>query len=100
MVNGDNESGRDLKKRLHEVLGSRVVEARSLPVGFGLTGVEVNLADGRHLAVKARERGAHARIGLEIEAFMLGELAKPVRAARARRALFGLRSSRHGFHRQ
>ena len=76
MVNSDNASGRDLNKRLHEALGSRVVEARSLPVGFGLIGVEVTLADGRHLVVKARMRGTHARIGLEIEAFMLGELGR------------------------
>jgi len=76
VVNSDNASGGGLNKRLHEALGSRVVKARSLPVGFGLTGVEVTLADGRHLAVKARMRGTHARIGLEIEAFMLGELGR------------------------
>ena len=57
-------------------LGSRVVETHSLPVGFGLSGLAVTLADGRHLAVKARERGTHARTGLEIEAFMLGELGR------------------------
>ena len=76
MVKDGGTSGGDLDKRLHDAFGSRVVEARSLPVGFGLTGVEVILADGRHLAVKAHERGPSARTGLEIEAFMLGELAR------------------------
>ena len=75
MVNGDGMSGGDLRVRLHEALGSRIIEARSLGVGFGLTGLAVTLADGRHLAVKARQRGASGRSGLEIEAFMLGELA-------------------------
>jgi fructosamine-3-kinase len=63
-----------LKHRLESVLGSAIVETGSLPVGFGLTGLNVRLADGRHLAVKARsgERGP----SLELEAYMLGELAR------------------------
>ncbi|MGH6749424.1 MAG: fructosamine kinase family protein [Methyloceanibacter sp.] len=63
-----------LKTRLQQALGSRVVEARPLPVGFGITGLAITLADGRRLAVKAGEadRGG----GLELEAFMLGELAR------------------------
>ncbi len=68
------ESG-ELKRRLEGVLGSPVVEARPLPVGFGLTGLDVRLADGRRLAVKARQ-GNHGRTSLELEAYMLGELAR------------------------
>jgi fructosamine-3-kinase len=68
------ESG-ELKTRLEEVLGSPVVEASPLPVGFGLAGADVRLADGRRLAVKARQ-GNHGRTSLELEAYMLGELAR------------------------
>ena len=64
-------SGGELKTRLETCSARAVVEARSLPVGFGLAGLEVRLADGRRLAVKARRRrerqaesrarGLHAR---------------------------------------
>jgi fructosamine-3-kinase len=65
-------TGGALKMRLKRILGSAVVEARSLPVGFGLTGLSLRLADGRRLAVKARlEESAPS---LELEAYMLGEL--------------------------
>jgi len=65
-----------LKQRLEAALGSTVVEAGSLPVGFGLTGLDVRLADGRRLAVKAH-LGNHGRTSsLELEAYMLGELAR------------------------
>ena len=37
----------------------------------------MRLADGRHLAVKARDGGARAGPSLEIEASMLRELALP-----------------------
>jgi fructosamine-3-kinase len=67
---------RDLKDRLRQVLGSRVVETRPLAVGFGLTGLEVVLADGRRLAVKAGEANRGGADGLKLEAFMLGELAR------------------------
>ena len=60
------------KERLQAVLGSPVLEMGPLPVGFGLEGLTLRLADGRHLAVKARARGAHP--SLDIEAYMLGEL--------------------------
>ena len=66
----------ELKTRLETVLGSRLVETRSLPVGFGLTGFAARLADGRHLAVKARQVSDGRRPGLELEAYMLGELAR------------------------
>ena len=62
--------------RLEQVLGSAVVEARSLPVGFGLTGLDVTLADGRRLAVKARHVAGDGKPSLELEAYMLGELAR------------------------
>jgi fructosamine-3-kinase len=65
-----------LKARLESALGSRVVETGALPVGFGLTGLAVKLADGRRLAVKARTGAGTGKPGLEIEAFMLGELAR------------------------
>ena len=66
----------ELKSRLEAVLGSRAVEASPLPVGFGLTGLKLRLADGRRLAVKARQGGAGRTSGLELEAYMLGELAR------------------------
>jgi hypothetical protein len=51
-----------------------VIEAGSLSVGFGLTGLAVRLADGRHLAVKAVEVGGGLAPDLRLEAYMLGEL--------------------------
>src|SRR3990172_13236364 len=66
----------ELKMRLEDVVGSPVVEASPLPVGFGLVGRDVRLADGRRLAVKAH-LGNHGRTSsLELEAYMLGELAR------------------------
>jgi fructosamine-3-kinase len=61
-----------LKERLQAVLGSPILETGPLPVGFGLEGLTMRLADGRRLAVKARTGRAHP--SLEIEAYMLGEL--------------------------
>jgi fructosamine-3-kinase len=66
--------GGELRTKLETKLGSRVMDARSLPVGFGLTGFAIDLADGRRLAVKARQGSGSARSSLEIEAYMLGEL--------------------------
>ena len=65
-------TGEVLKRRVESVLGSAVVEASALPVGFGLTGLTVTLADGRRLAVKARADGSAP--SLEFEGYMLGEL--------------------------
>lgn len=64
--------GEALTARLETALGSAVVEARSLPVGFGLTGLEITLADGRRLAVKARANAGSP--SLDLEGYMLGEL--------------------------
>ena len=66
-------SGHDLKIRIEQALGARVMQTRTLPVGFGLEGLEVQFADGRHLAVKARNGAGPS---LEIEAYMLRELAR------------------------
>jgi hypothetical protein len=63
-----------LKDRLEKALGARVMSLASMPVGFGLQGLKVDLADGRRLAVKLREGSAHA--DLSLEAYMLGELAR------------------------
>jgi fructosamine-3-kinase len=63
-----------LKDKLEEVLGARIVEQGSLAVGFGLTGLTLRLADGPHLAVKARRSDRSA--SLELEAYMLRELAR------------------------
>ena len=65
-----------LKHKLERVLGSAIVETGALPVGFGLTGLTLTLADGRRLAVKAREGAGSSEPSLELEAFMLGELAR------------------------
>ena len=76
MVKGDGVSDDHLKTRLQQALGSRVVEASALPMGFGLTGLAITLADGRRLAVKADKADHGETDGLELEAFMLGELAR------------------------
>lgn len=85
-----------LTNRIESALATRIVEARAMAVGFGLVGLELRLADGRHVAVKARaspdpqgnereranlprsglSRSDLPRSGLELEAFMLGELAR------------------------
>ena len=62
-----------VKDRLEATLGVSVTAFAPMPVGFGLTGFKVDLADGRRLAVK--ERQAPARVDLRLEAYMLGELA-------------------------
>jgi fructosamine-3-kinase len=62
-----------VKDRLEAALGSPVTALESMPVGFGLQGFKVDLADGRRVAVKMRERTACA--DLRLEAYMLGELA-------------------------
>ena len=73
-----------VKERLETALGARVTALAPMPVGFGLTGFKVDLADGRRLAVKARQ--ASARVDLRLEGYMLGELARdstlPVPAVR------------------
>ena len=63
-----------VKERLEAALGVRVVALAPMPVGFGLAGYRADLADGRRLAVKAREVGARA--DLSLEAYMLRELAR------------------------
>jgi fructosamine-3-kinase len=63
-----------VKDRLEAALGSGVTALSPMPVGFGLAGYRVVLADGRKLAVKLREGSARAELGLE--AYMLGELAR------------------------
>ncbi|HKA99981.1 MAG TPA: fructosamine kinase family protein [Methyloceanibacter sp.] len=65
-----------LTARLADALGSAVVDAKPLAVGFGLIGLEARLADSRHLAVKARAGGAGRRPDLTLEAYMLCELAR------------------------
>jgi fructosamine-3-kinase len=65
---------RKLKDKLEAVLGAGVVETAPLPVGFGLIGLELRLADGRHLAVKAIEESGTRKATLDIEGYMLREL--------------------------
>jgi len=55
-----------LKEKLESALGSAVVETGPLPVGFGLTGLTVTLADGRRLAVKAWQGAARGKPSLEL----------------------------------
>jgi fructosamine-3-kinase len=62
-----------IEERLAKALGAEVVASDPLPVGFGLSGSRVTLADGRVLAVKARQ-GA-SRTDLRLEGYMLDELA-------------------------
>lgn len=74
VVNGMSPRNTTVKDRLETALGSRVTAVASMPVGFGLLGLEVDLADGRRLAVKAPLETARA--DLRVEAYMLGELAR------------------------
>ncbi len=67
---------RELTARLAHGLGSDVVDLRPMAVGFGLIGLEVELADGRRLAVKARAQGQGRASDLALEAYMLAELAR------------------------
>jgi fructosamine-3-kinase len=63
-----------VKDRLEAALGAIVTALAPMPVGFGLTGFKVELADGRRLAVKARQTSARA--DLRLEGYMLCELAR------------------------
>ncbi len=63
-----------MRDRLEKALGVHVAATATLPVGFGLTGLKVTFADGRVLAVKARQSAACA--DLRLEAYMLDELAR------------------------
>jgi fructosamine-3-kinase len=63
-----------VKDRIETALGVSVTALAPMPVGFGLAGYKVDLADGRSLAVKLRE--GSARADLLLEAYMLGELAR------------------------
>jgi len=65
----------ELMRRVAIVLGSAVVQARPMPVR-GLIGLEIRLADGRHLAVKARAEDRGLASDLPLEAYMLEELAR------------------------
>jgi fructosamine-3-kinase len=64
----------EIKTRLEAAFGARVVALSALPVGFGLAGFRIDLADGRKLAVKIRRETSRA--DLSLEAYMLGELAR------------------------
>jgi fructosamine-3-kinase len=63
-----------LRQRLEAALGSPIVKTGPLGAGFGLTGLTARLADGRHLAVKARTAGNGPSLALE--GTMLSELAR------------------------
>ena len=63
---------RKLISQIETALGTEVKNHRSLPVGFGLVGLRLDLADGREVAVKASREIHDHNLGLE--AFMLREL--------------------------
>jgi fructosamine-3-kinase len=73
MVKGARVEQVEFTQRLASVLGSAVVQARPMPVR-GLIGLEIRLADGRHLAVKARAEDRGLASDLPLEAYMLSEL--------------------------
>lgn len=78
---------KSLTADVERALGSAVEEARALAVGFGLTGYQARLADGRKIAIKAAvddasgasdastASDASGEGGLALEAYMLRELA-------------------------
>lgn len=63
---------RKLITQVETALGTEVINFRHLPVGFGLIGLRLDLADGREAAVKASKTKTGNNLGLE--AFMLREL--------------------------
>jgi fructosamine-3-kinase len=63
-----------VRERIESALGVKVTGLSPMPVGFGLAGYRVDLADGRCLAVKARAEAGRA--DLTLEAYMLVELAR------------------------
>ncbi|MEC9367723.1 MAG: fructosamine kinase family protein [Pseudomonadota bacterium] len=64
----------DLLGRVGAILKSRAISHEPMPVGFGLMGLHVRLADGREVAVKA---GKPRKAGhLLLEASMLNDLAR------------------------
>ena len=63
---------RKLIAQIETAMGSDVINHRTLPVGFGLVGLRLDLADGRKAAVKASKKNDNNHLGLE--AFMLREL--------------------------
>ena len=63
-----------IEERLAKAFGTEVVASDPMTVGFGLTGLRVTLADGRVLAIKARQSVSHA--DLRLEGYMLGGLAR------------------------
>ena len=67
-----NVMNRKLILRIEAAVGSDVTNHSTLPVGFGLTGLRVELADGRRAAVKASRQAHDNHLGLE--AWMLREL--------------------------
>jgi fructosamine-3-kinase len=66
--------GGALKAEIEAKLGARIAEASAHPVGFGQIGLQIRLADGTRLAVKARQDGESGRASHALEAFMLREL--------------------------
>ena len=64
----------NLISEIERAMGARVCETQPLGVGFGLEGLKAQLADGRRIAVKANM--VDGRGQLDLEAFMLGELAR------------------------
>lgn len=67
-------TGHSVQERIETALASPVVKTGPLSVGFGLTGLVVQLADGRRLAVKARMGSSGPSLALE--GSMLGDLAR------------------------
>jgi fructosamine-3-kinase len=63
---------RKLIAQIETALGTSVTDQSSLPVGFGIIGLRVKLADGREAAVKASREAHDHNLGLQ--AFMLREL--------------------------
>ncbi len=63
---------RKLFANIETALGTEIITHSSLPVGFGIIGLRVELADGRQAAVKASKSDHDRNLGLE--AFMLREL--------------------------
>lgn len=61
-----------LTSQIEKALNVQIADQRGLPIGFGMTGLRLMLADGREAAVKASRTGQTERLSLE--AYMLSEL--------------------------
>ena len=92
--------GSELRAELETKLGSGVVEASSLPVGFGLTGLRIALPDTSAWHVKASQAGEGAGSHLGARGLQCWASLRAFRSCLSRRSTMpNTNLPRHGLHR-